>query len=561
MRTLFHSLLGRRTRQARSAKPAKELPRRRPEVEALEDRALPSISLPTAGHPGPVVITGTSGPDQFVIRLQASPASGGTTSPTNIQFSDDGGKTFQTAALADVTQVMVDGAGGTDLLTLDMGNGLIGNTATGGLPIQFTGTSGHQILDVTGNPGGTVSETFTLGANGSASTLLISNGTSSTTISVNASTPVVDNMTAANFTFNGTAGNDLIQLRSSPGHGHSSLVISGLNAFAVPGSVVDDNGDDQGTKDHGKGDDKNGQGDDNHDDKMGVFEFEEDQDETAANAFASLVLSNKANVTVNGLGGNDLFVANVRGVPTGLKSLTIDGGTGTNVLVGRALPTGITTNLVNITRQDTDPDDIFIDDLFAEALNRPADQAAINFFRGVLSSSGRLGVIENIENSLEARTDRLETFFQHLLGRDLDNAAKQFFLGLFAQGASDEQVEANILGSQEFQARAHSLVGAANQSENFVRAASRMLLNRDADDKMLPFFENLEQSSSAAAAALAMMQSQEFRTLATGSFFQTLLGRDLDDAGKAFFTSLPPSTSLDQLFALIAQSDEFFSRG
>jgi hypothetical protein len=215
--------------------------------------------------------------------------------------------------------------------------------------------------------------------------------------------------------------------------------------------------------------------------------------------------------------------------------------------------------LVNITRRDNDADDIFIDDLFAEMLNRPADQVALNFFRGVLHSpAGRLGVITGIEGSEEARTDRLQTWFQHFLGRNLDDNARQFFLGLFSQGLSDEQIEAAILESPEFQTRAQSLIGAANQRESFVRLLSRVLLNREADTNVLNFFENVEQNNGAGTAALVMMQSQEFRTLATSGFFQTLLGRDLDDKARDFFTSLP--VGLDRVFAMIADSDEFFNR-
>src|SRR5215468_7993073 len=107
MRNLLSSWFGPR---ARPARPSTAVPRRRPEVEILEDRAVPSISpMPTLASPGPVTITGTRGADQFVVRLQQSG-----TSPLNIQFSDNGGRTFQTAPLAAVTSVIVNGGGGKD---------------------------------------------------------------------------------------------------------------------------------------------------------------------------------------------------------------------------------------------------------------------------------------------------------------------------------------------------------------------------------------------------------------------------------------------------------------
>jgi hypothetical protein len=169
-------------------------------------------------------------------------------------------------------------------------------------------------------------------------------------------------------------------------------------------------------------------------------------------------------------------------------------------------------------------------------------------------------VIDSILHSEEARTNQLQAFYQHFLGRSLDDAGRQFFLNLFDQGASEEQVMAAILGSQEFQQRAQSLGGGTSASANLINAMSRVLLNHDADSNVQNFFGTLLQNTDASTVAQTIMQSQEFRTLATAQFFQTLLGRNLDDAARNFFTSLPPSTGLDQIFAMIAQSNEFFNR-
>ena len=79
MSSIFRSLFARRAGQPRRTPPA-----RRPSLEALEDRAVPAITVPTPGSPGPVTVTGTAGPDQFAIRL--SPTA---TTPT-LQISDDG---------------------------------------------------------------------------------------------------------------------------------------------------------------------------------------------------------------------------------------------------------------------------------------------------------------------------------------------------------------------------------------------------------------------------------------------------------------------------------------
>jgi hypothetical protein len=576
MRTLLRRWFGRRTPVAR---PARELLRRRPEFDILEDRVVPSITLPTAGTPGPATLTGTGASGQFLVRLQAN-------TPTNVQFSDDGGKTFQTAALSDVTQIIVNGVG-RDTLTLDLSNGLIGNTASGGLPIQFNGGPGLDVLNLVGNPGGTITETFTLGTNTATDTLAVGNGTKSFTVSLASSAAVVDSLTATNFVFNGNDNNNLITLASRTQGSTTALLIAGFNseALSVPGGPDSDQGSSSGNlnaakDDNGNGDD-NGQGNNNgnkngnngngngnnNDNNSGHksadkdLDFLEDQDETTDNAFAGLTLTNKTNVTVNGLGGDDLFVANITSVPTGLTTLTLDGGTGTNVLVGRALPTtGVTVTVLNFQRQDTDDNDIFIDDMFAERLERTPDTAAMTFFRGVLNSGGQAAVVQDIEQSEEAEIDLIRNDFLHLLGRDVDNAGAAFFLSLFQQGATEEQVEATILGSQEFMAHAQSLIGATNQNENFIRGAFTLLLGHDASASALSAWENFLQSGNTTTAALLMTESTEFRTQALNGFFATLLGRPLDAAGSNFFLNVP-GMSLSQMRMAIEDSAEFLSRG
>src|SRR5437868_5887279 len=94
-------------------------PRFRPAMEALEHRELLTIVVPPLGTMGQATITGTDASDRFIVRLQPG-------MPANIQFSDDGGASFTTAPLSDITNVVVSGLAGDDTLTIDNGNGLVG---------------------------------------------------------------------------------------------------------------------------------------------------------------------------------------------------------------------------------------------------------------------------------------------------------------------------------------------------------------------------------------------------------------------------------------------------
>lgn len=136
------------------------VPRRgRPALEVLEDRTALSVTVPAFGSPGPVVMTGTDGPDQFVIRLSPLRIAG-----VNLQFSDDGGATFQMARAQDITQVFVNGLGGDDTLTLDSSNGLVGRPSIyGPLPIEYDGGDGFNQLVLTGDPGAPVAKGYSAG--------------------------------------------------------------------------------------------------------------------------------------------------------------------------------------------------------------------------------------------------------------------------------------------------------------------------------------------------------------------------------------------------------------
>src|SRR5438132_6243051 len=168
MRLSLRSLLNRHRGKKGSRRLAPVAPRSRLSVEGLENRTLLSITFSGPGNSGVATLTGTPGPDQFVIQLKPKDA-------TTIEFSDDGGATFTDATLSGITSVVVNGLQGHDTLTLNEDNGLAALAA--GLPIAFNGGRGQDTLIVQGSPTGTITETFTAGSSSGSGTLAISDGT------------------------------------------------------------------------------------------------------------------------------------------------------------------------------------------------------------------------------------------------------------------------------------------------------------------------------------------------------------------------------------------------
>jgi hypothetical protein len=524
---------------------------RRPEVETLEGRVVPAISFTGPGDAGLAAITGTSAADQFRISLQQSPGSAAL-----ININD--GTTSVTTALSGIGGVVINGNGGNDSLTFIVSHDVLVNTNFPfPLPITFNNTLGPNTLNLLSDTVGiNVNETFTLGNNNAPNQLVISTGSRNNLTNLisfaalPSATAINDSLIGSNFIFNANGANNQISMQNQ---GANNLVISGLNAQAMmnfgsgPGSG-----------------DFRGQNAKPADDNSTFINFLENQNETLDNAFAPITLSNKATVTVNGQAGADLFVVNLTSVPAGLKSVTINGNYVNSVLAGVSLPTASGFYIYkNLQRVDTNANSIFVDLLYAEILNRTAEWKSLNYWGDQLATvMTRYDVINGIEQSAEGRTNLLRNWYRHLLRRDLDSYGMSYWLGLFQQGATEEQVEADILGSPEFAAVAQNMIGGTDPNQSAIQAMYQLLLNRTADNSALSYWWNFLQNNSMATAAQTILQSQEFRALAVSGFYLSLLGRRIDDVSKNFFASPDlQGQSLSQMRKMIEDSPEFYARG
>jgi hypothetical protein len=523
---------------------------RRPEVETLEGRIVPAISFTGPGNAGLATITGTSAANQFRISLQLS----GSTVMINL----NDGATSAMAALSATGGVVINGNGGNDSLTFYVASNVLVNTNFPfPLPITFNNTLGPNTLNLLSDTvGSNVTETFNLGNDGAPNQLVISTGSRNNLtnlISFTAlpsATAINDSLIGSNFVINANGANNLISMQSQ---GANNIVISGLNTQAMmnfgsgPGSG-----------------DFPGQNAKLEDDNSAFVNFLENQNETLDNAFAPITLSNKTTLTVNGQSGADLFLVNLTSVPAGLKTVTINGNFVNSVLAGVSLPTASGFYIYrNVKRVDTNANAIFIDLLYAEILNRTADSMGFYYWDNLMSTvATRYDVINRIEQSAEGRANLLRNWYRHLLRRDLDSAGMSYWLGQFQQGATEEQVEAGILGSQEFAALAQNTIGGTDPNQSAIQAMYQLLLNRTADNNALSYWQNFLQSNSITTAAQNILQSQEFRALAVSGFYLSLLGRRIDDVSKNFFASPDlQGQSLSQIREEIEDSPEFYARG
>lgn len=532
--------------KAKDRRAAKRASSRRPLLEQLEDRAVPAITLPTPGTPGPVAVTGTAGPDQFVIRLQAG-------TPTNIQFSDNNGATFQTAALADVTQITVQGLAGNDRLTIDNSNGLV--AAAAGLAIDFQGGAGADTLFLRG--GTAASETFTAGDTAGSGTLTVTGAGGAANITFSRVSDVQQTTSVTTLTVNLNGANNRALVTNGPTiDGLNTTLIRGVNVDEINDvNLRDENGSDVGASDmnasDGNASDMNASGGNSGSGSTGGGVDED---------MVSFAFANKANVTINALGGNDLVSVDLTRPSAGLTSLTIDGGAGDDTLVGRNLPPGVTTTLNNVEHTANALDDIFIRELYHLRLGRSASDAEVAAWRGVLQTLGRLAVSRGIELSEEARDNLVRTWYRDFLGRNAGNGEELGWVRAMTRaGLSEEAVLSRILGSAEFFQKAQSLITTGTPNERFIRALYSVVLNRTASPAEVNGWVNLLPTLGLQGVAQNFLQSVELRGDVVRDFYENLLHRGADDGGLRgwAFSGL----SLADIRSLFQSSDEFFLHG
>jgi hypothetical protein len=514
--------------------------RSRPQLECLESRTVLTITFSNpATMSGVATITGTSAADQFIVRL-------GTPSTTNqtIQFSDNGGKSFVTTSLAGITAINVNGQGGGDTLTLDMSNGLVGETAAA-LPITYdAGVKGRGALVIKGTPPsatGAISEVFTAGANSTAGTVTLSAtgataGASSSSVTFTNLSLLQDTLSAASLTVNGPSGNSLIALRNGPNvNGFRTDIIQGVNSARTG----------EGERE-GEDEDNNG----NQSNTMG---------NTAAmgNGFVPIEFANKTTVNVNGQAGDDVVVLDATKAAAGLKTLNLNGGGGNNVLLDLNRPSGVTVNLQNFQQTITDPKDAFIEDLFIRDLGWPASASDLAFWRGVLDSSGRAAIINGIEESQEGIDQLVRSLYRQFLNRDARNGEEMFWVNQMLLGQTQEQILAGIIGSQEFYDFAQTRVTTGTPDQRFITEVYQVLFARAPRADELTYWTNLLQGQSRTQAVLQFLQSPQFRTDVITALYNQFLGRNPDNGGLAFWRD--SNMSLGAVRQGILSSGEFSS--
>ena len=255
-------------------------------MEQLETRTMLSVSLQS----GVLTVNGTSGNDQIALAVDGN-------DNTLLDVSVNGALQATPAAVS-VNQIQVSGLVGNDVFTVDDSNG----NPIPAQGIAYDGGDGFDTLAVDGSaPGSTA---YTPGPGGGTFTLTTAGVTG--TIAATNIEPVLDNVTSATATVNGTNASNAINYKQGPGGG-SFVGTTGLVSI----------------------------------DNLETYEF-----------------NNKTNLVINTLAGTDTIDLNNPAVPAGMTgTITVNGGDATAgdtlIVSGRVNATDAFTYSPATTTSDT----------------------------------------------------------------------------------------------------------------------------------------------------------------------------------------------------------------
>lgn len=177
----------------------------------------------------------------------------------------------------------------------------------------------------------------------------------------------------------------------------------------------------------------------------------------------------------------------------------------------------------------------FVTAVYQDVLNRAPDAGGLAAWTNALNTGALtpFQVAFQIETSPEHLTDIVQADYQQFLHRAADAGGLAFFVNFLERGGTDQQVQAMILGSDEY-----FMNRGGGTNSGWLTAVYQDLLNRAPDPGGLAAWTNaLNAGFSRTQVALVIATSPEANTIEVQNLYNQLLGRAADPGGLAFFTT------------------------
>lgn len=228
-------------------------------------------------------------------------------------------------------------------------------------------------------------------------------------------------------------------------------------------------------------------------------------------------------ITVAGVGSTTTF-------DTGGYALAVRPGTYTVTASGGSLPAPVTQTVtvgtsnsrLNFAFGGQD----YVQKLYQTILGRSGSSAELAPWAMAVSGAvGPAGVVSAIEQSAEARTRLVKSWYLTYLGRPALNGEEQGWVRTLVAGATQEQVLTAILGSEEFFNRAATLGSAGTPNQQYVATLYSILLNRTASSAEVTGWQGTLAAAGRNAVTAAFFHSAEYRSNVISGYYTGLLQR------------------------------------
>ncbi len=175
----------------------------------------------------------------------------------------------------------------------------------------------------------------------------------------------------------------------------------------------------------------------------------------------------------------------------------------------------------------------FVQGLYLRELNRAGTTAELDGWVSVMGgANGRTNVANAVARSTEARTRMVSGWYQTYLNRAAQGGEASGWVQQLQAGATEEQVQGGILGSQEFANRAQTLISSGTPAERHVQVMYSTLLGRyGSAAEQGGWVTVLSQPGGSTAVASALLTSIEYRARTFENYYLSILGRPADAAG------------------------------
>jgi lysophospholipase L1-like esterase len=171
----------------------------------------------------------------------------------------------------------------------------------------------------------------------------------------------------------------------------------------------------------------------------------------------------------------------------------------------------------------------FVQGLYQDALGRTGSAGELTYWEQLELTNGTVAVVHNINNSSEAQSHLVASWYSTYLGRNPQPGEDQAFVNELQAGVAPERVLAQIVSSNEFFTHAPQLISINSgtpSNQTYVTALFREFLQRTPSPAELQNYAlRVVPAVGPEQAAEAILFSSEYRGDVVRAFYSTLLQR------------------------------------